>query len=69
MDPTVFSADKWLLDFVGANWFTLGLILGLFHILVKTPWTTPREFVERIVRYLSDALSGFRRPKDQGGGK
>ena len=56
----MFSADFYVVEFVGKNWISLGLLLGLLKILAQRSKST---LDDSIFGYLGEALSGFRRQK------
>lgn len=56
----MFSADSYLIDFVGQNWVFLGLLIGLLKVLAKR---SKNNIDDSILSYLGEALSGFRRDK------
>ena len=56
----MFSADKYLIDFVGQNWISLGILIGLLKILATR---SPSNVDDSIIGYFGEVLSGFRREK------
>lgn len=59
----MFSADHYVVEFVGQNWISLGLGIGFLKILAKRSKST---LDDSILGYLGEALSGFRRQKKEG---
>lgn len=56
----MFSADKYLVDFVGQNWISLGILVGFLKILAQR---SPSNVDDSILGYFGEVLSGFRREK------
>ena len=56
----MFSADKYLIDFVGQNWISLGILIGFLKILATR---SESNVDDSIIGYFGEVLSGFRRGK------
>ena len=56
----MFSADKYLIDFVGQNWISLGILIGFLKVLATR---SESNVDDSIIGYFGEVLSGFRRGK------
>lgn len=56
----MFSADQYVFEFIGKNWFCLGFLIGFLKILAKR---SPSNVDDSILGYFGEVLSGFRRDK------
>lgn len=54
----MFSADKYLIDFVGSNFISLGLLFGFLKILAKRSVNT---LDDSIMGYFGSVLKTFKR--------